>query len=147
MNSQSRQRKGLHEMAVQKERSTESESAERLTVHVYRSPPRTTEHSDGAGSFQEFSIPRQDRMTVLNVLDHIHEHCDRSLAYYKSCRIGKCLGCVVQVNGKNRLACTTLAQDGMRIGPAKGHRTIRDLVVEFPVRHNPSESGPDRTVP
>lgn len=134
-------------MPIPGERNAELESDERIIVHVYRSPPQETEDTGEDGRFQEYSIPRQDRMTILNVLDHIHEHCDRSLAYYKSCRIGKCVGCVVQVDGKTRLACTTLAKDGMRIGPAKGYRIIRDLVVEFPVRGGSSEGASDTAVP
>ena len=133
-------------MPIPRERNAELESDELITVHVYRSPSQETEDTGEGGRFQEYSIPRQDRMTILNVLDHIHERCDRSLAYYKSCRIGKCLGCLVEVDGKTRLACTTLAEDGMRIGPARGYRIIRDLVVEFGLSGSSSKGGPDRVV-
>ena len=71
-------------------------------------------------------------MSVFSLLDYIYENYDRSLAYYKSCRIGKCTGCLVKVDGKSKLACTTLAKNGMKIGPARGHKVIRDLVIEFP---------------
>ncbi len=103
-----------------------------IHVQVYRSPSQNEEDGNKEGEYKGCEIPYKDRMTVLNVLDYIQESCDRSLAYYKSCRIGKCTGCLVEVNGKNKLACTTLAKDGMKIGPAKERRVIRDLVIEFP---------------
>ena len=104
-----------------------------LHVQIYRSPSQDEEDEAREGEYKEYEIPYTDRMTVLNVLDYAHEDYDRSLAYYKSCRIGKCTGCLVEVNGKNIEACTTLARDSMKIGPAKRRKVIRDLVVEdFP---------------
>lgn len=103
-----------------------------IHVQIYRSPSQDKEDETHGGEYKEYEIPYTDRMTILNVLDYTILNYDRSLAYYKSCRIGKCTGCLVEVNGKNELACTTLAKDGMKIGPTKRRKVIRDLVVEFP---------------
>lgn len=103
-----------------------------IRVQVYRSPSQDREDGAREGEYTGYEIPYQERMSVLNVLDYIHRNYDRSLAYYKSCRIGCCTGCLVQVDGRNKLACPTLARDGMKIGPAVGRKVIRDLVVEFP---------------
>ena len=89
------------------------------------------EDAGRVGAYREYEVEYRDRMTVMNVCDYIHEIVDRSLAYYKSCRIGKCTGCVMEVDGKNRLACTTLARAGMKIGPARGYQVIRDLMVDL----------------
>lgn len=105
-----------------------------IKVQLYRSPSQDQEDGAQEGEYREFGIPYKDRMTVLSVLDYIQENYDRSLAYYESCRIGRCSGCIVEIDGKNKLACTTLAKDGMKIGPTKGHRVIRDLVTEFPIK-------------
>lgn len=102
-----------------------------IQVLVYRSPGGEVEDSEQGGDYHEYEVEYKDRMTVMNVFDYIHEKVDRSLAYYKSCRIGKCTGCLVEVDGKNRLACTTLVREGMKIGPARGYRVIRDLVVDL----------------
>jgi len=106
---------------------------EKKVVHVqiYRSSSQEQEDRARVGEYKGYEIPYKDRMTVLNVLDYIIEDCDRSLAYYKSCRIGKCTGCLVEIDGKNKLACTTLVKDGMKIGPAKGLEVIRDLVIDW----------------
>lgn len=103
-----------------------------IKVQVYRSLSADREDGGREGEYKGYEIPYVDRMTVINVLDYILEYCDRSLAYYKSCRIGKCTGCIVEIDGKNRLACATLAKDGMKIAPAKGYKVIRDLAIDFP---------------
>jgi len=36
----------------------------------------------------------------------------------------------MEVNDKNLLACTTLIEDNMKIGPARGKTVIRDLLVD-----------------
>lgn len=106
---------------------------EKKTIHVqvYRSQSQDQEDAARKGKYEEYEIAYKDRMTVINVVDYIHESLDRSLAYYKSCRIGKCTGCIVEVDGKNKIACTTLAENGMKIGPCKGRKLIKDLVVEL----------------
>jgi succinate dehydrogenase/fumarate reductase-like Fe-S protein len=102
-----------------------------IHIQVYRSPSPDQEDSLQQGSYKKYEIDYKDRMTVMSVCDYIQQNIDRSLAYYKSCRIGKCTGCIMAVDGKNMLACTTLAKDGMKIGPAKGNSLIRDLLVEL----------------
>ena len=101
-----------------------------IELQVYRSLSLDEEDEAKGGEYKEYELPYIDRMTVMNALDYVHQNYDRSLTFYKSCRIGKCTGCLVEVDGKNQLACTTLAKDGMKIGPAKGRRIIRDLVIE-----------------
>ena len=103
-----------------------------MRVQVYQSRSQDSEDTSQDGEYREWEIPYKDRITVLNILDYIQENYDRSLAYYKSCRIGKCTGCLVGIDGENKLACITLAKDGMKISPAKKYEVIRDLAVEFP---------------
>ena len=107
-----------------------------IKVKVYRSSSQEQADKRQNGEYKEYEIPTGDRMSVFSLLDYIYESCDRSLAYYKSCRIGRCSGCIVEIDGKNKLACCTLAKDGMKIGPAKGHEVIRDLVTEFPDKYS-----------
>jgi succinate dehydrogenase/fumarate reductase-like Fe-S protein len=101
-----------------------------IRVRIYHSP------SDGEGSSQkgkyvEYEIPFTERMTVLNACTYIYENHGRALSFYYSCRIGKCLGCLMDVDGKTKLACTTLAKDGMTIGPAKKFKVVKDLCVDL----------------
>lgn len=79
----------------------------------------------------EYKVPANDGMTVLGVLDYIYEHIDSSLAFYKSCRRGRCKGCWVAVDGKPVLSCEAMATEGMRISAVEKFAGIRDLVVDF----------------
>ena len=102
-----------------------------IKLLVYRSVEQEQEDVNGSGEYKEYEIPYEDRITVLRALKYIKENLDRSLAYYNSCRIGKCTGCLIEVNGKNKLSCATLLENGMKIGPVRKYKIIRDLVVDF----------------
>lgn len=87
-------------------------------------------HQKGAKPYyQSYKVPVETGMSVLNVLTYIYENLDHSLGFYYSCRIGKCTGCHVVVNGKVKLACVTPASGNMKIDPFPRHKIIRDLVV------------------
>jgi succinate dehydrogenase/fumarate reductase iron-sulfur protein len=104
-----------------------SESEQTVQVEIFRFNPQ----EDKSPRYQSYEIPYHPGRSVLGVLKHIYENCDTSLAFYRSCRIGKCTGCHVKVNGKVRLACTTIANEGkLRIEPMPGYRVVRDLVVD-----------------
>ena len=107
------------------------ESNKKIKVKLYRSPSIEKEDPNGEGDYKDYEIPYKDRMTIMNVCDYIQNNIDRTLAFYKSCRIGKCTGCIMEINGKAKIACTTLVEDNMTIGPAKGKKIIRDLLVEI----------------
>ena len=109
-----------------------SKEKKTIRVLVYKSP-QNGEGSGHEGKYVEYEIPYKEKMTVLNVCDYIYENNDRSLSFYYSCRIGKCLGCLVDIDGKAKLACTTLAKDSMKIGPHKKFKVIKDLLVDTKV--------------
>jgi len=87
--------------------------------------------SNGKGHHEDYEIPYHEGMSVLEVLDYIYKNHDSSLSFYYSCRIGKCLGCYVDANGKAALACATPVKDKMTIGPHKKYKLIKDLMVDF----------------
>jgi succinate dehydrogenase/fumarate reductase-like Fe-S protein len=79
----------------------------------------------------EYKVPITGETTVLGVLDYIYEEIDSSIAYYKSCRSGRCKGCWIVVNDKPALSCQFPAKDSMRLSPLTNREIIRDLVVDF----------------
>ena len=83
------------------------------------------------GHYESYEVPFQEGMSVLEVLDYIYKNHDSSLSFYYSCRIGKCLGCFVDIDGKVALACATPAKNNMTIGPHKKFNLIKDLMVDF----------------
>jgi fumarate reductase iron-sulfur subunit len=100
----------------------------KIKTKIFRYTPQNGKQE---GHYAVYEIPYQEGMSVLQVLDYIYENYDSSLAFYYSCRIGKCLGCFVDIDGKVKLACCTPADDNMTIGPHKKFTLIKDLMVDF----------------
>lgn len=98
-----------------------------FSVSIYRTDPQDSSRF----WYDSFKVPFEGGQSVLGVLRYIYETYDPSLAFYGSCRIGKCTGCHVRVNGKTRLACTTMADGSdLRVEPLPGYPIVRDLVVD-----------------
>jgi succinate dehydrogenase/fumarate reductase iron-sulfur protein len=103
------------------------ETPKTYSVKIYRTHPG----DNSQHRYDTFTIPYQMGQSILGVLKYIYENLDSSLAYYDSCRIGKCTGCHIRVNGKTRLACTTVANgEDLLLEPLAGFTVIRDLVVD-----------------
>lgn len=97
-----------------------------IHVKILRSDP------DGPGGhYQSYVLPFSSGLSVMNVLQQIWEDLDPSLAFYCSCRTGKCRGCFVEVNGYVRMGCTTLVKGDLVIKPWPKYTVIRDLVVDL----------------
>ena len=87
--------------------------------------------SDGETWEQTYDLPEMPGASISALLQYISRHIDGSVAYYLSCRRGLCAACVVRVNGKNEMACVTLASDGMVIEPTQQRLMIKDSVVHL----------------
>lgn len=100
-----------------------SETRRVITVTIDRG-------TGGEKNLVTYRLPVERGESVLGVLQYVYENLDSSLAFYSSCRIGLCTGCLVRVNGKAVLACTTAAEGDMLIEPYHRESRVRDLVVE-----------------
>ena len=98
-----------------------------ISLSVSRSAPKR--------HFQDFRIPLQKGMTVLDALIYAKENLDHSIAIRYSCRMAVCGSCGMKVNGKPRLACYTqiseLKSDKIKVEPLDNCPIIRDLVTDF----------------
>lgn len=85
--------------------------------------------------FKEYTFTLTRGMTVLDGLMHIKETQDNTLSYRKSCRMGICGSCGMQVNGKPVLACQTqiseLNSDIVEVRPLPNFPIIRDVVPDL----------------
>ncbi len=101
-----------------------------VTVEVYRYDPETE-----ASRYDTFVREADPKERVLDVLLAIKDEDDGSLAYRKSCGHGVCGSDAMEINGQNRLACQVLIQDlksdRIRIGPLRGLKVLRDLIVDM----------------
>jgi len=71
---------------------------------------------------------------VLDALIQIKAAIDSTLTFRRSCREGICGSCAMNINGLNRLACTTSMQDlgaEIRIYPLPHMPVVKDLVPDL----------------
>ncbi len=109
-----------------------------ITFRILRYDP----DKDSKPYFQQYKIKHQHGMTILDALMHIKETQDPTLSYRKSCRMGICGSCAMQVNGFPYLTCQTqvveIGTDTIEVRPLSNYPIIRDLVPDlgdFMARH------------
>ena len=97
-----------------------------VRVKVFRFDPA----ADREPHYDTFELEAQKGFSIYNALDYIVENLDPTLAFYASCRIGACMGCLARVNGKVVRTCTTMLEEDVVIEPVKKEQVMRDLVVK-----------------
>jgi len=107
-------------------------STKNVRVSVYRFNPEVDEKP----YMQDFDINTEEHhcKMVLDVLLVIKNKLDESLTLRRSCREGVCGSDGMNINGKNRLACTThlsSLKQPIIIRPLPGLPVVRDLVVDM----------------
>ena len=91
----------------------------------------------GAKSYhQDFVVPVEGSLTVLEALFDIQEKQDSSLAFRYCCRSSICGSCAMYINGRYRLACQTnlrhLDSGGkVTVEPLPHMPLVRDLVWDM----------------
>jgi len=81
----------------------------------------------------EVALQPTDKM-LLDAIVRIKNDVDDSLAIRRSCREGVCGSDAMNVNGKNRLACTTNLRElaePIVLRPLPGLPVVRDLIVDM----------------
>jgi succinate dehydrogenase / fumarate reductase iron-sulfur subunit len=101
-------------------------SAKHTTVRVWRG-----DHRDH-GRFDDFAVPYQEGMSVLDALRWIRANADSTLAVRYSCiNANACKTCMAVVNGAVEYTCTArLSRDGVTVEPLPKRALIRDLVTD-----------------
>lgn len=103
-----------------------------MRFSIYRYNPE----KDTEPYMQDFDVDvkEQNCNMVLDVLLTIKNKMDETLTLRRSCREGVCGSDGMNINGKNRLACTThltSLQEPVVIRPLPGLPVVRDLVVDM----------------
>ncbi len=106
-------------------------SEEMIKVRVRRQDPALEE----SARFEEYQVPCSRARRVLDVLEYIQEELDPTLAWRPHlCRDSCCSACWLQVDGRKRMACTTVLDETrgpIVLEPLPGYALIRDLVVDY----------------
>lgn len=108
-----------------------------MRFSIYRFNPET----DTKPHMQEFDIDIEEYncIMVLDALLTIKNKFDETLTLRRSCREGVCGSDGMNINGKNRLACTTHIRslaEPIVIRPLPGLPVVRDLVVDMTQFYN-----------
>jgi len=104
------------------------------------------------GRFEEFEIPAEDRMTVLDAVTIVQRKLDPSLSYRFACRVGVCGSCAMMVNGTPRWTCRThvskVVRDGqITLAPLRSLPVIKDLATDMSAFFEKNEKAGGRFVP
>lgn len=82
-----------------------------------------------------YIVPKKSISTVLEGLIYINENLDGTLSFRHSCRMEICGSCSMEINGKPRMSCSTIAsslkKDKIRVGPLPHYKVLKDLVVDI----------------
>lgn len=103
-----------------------------MRFSIYRYNPET----DQKPYMQDFDVDTKENscVMVLDALLVIKNKIDETLTLRRSCREGVCGSDGMNINGKNRLACTThlsSLSEPIVIRPLPGMPIVRDLVVDM----------------
>jgi succinate dehydrogenase/fumarate reductase iron-sulfur protein len=102
-----------------------------VILKLFRFDPST----DSAPTYKSYELPYGDDTTVLDLLEHIHEH-EEPFSFQRECKSFKCGSCTVNVNGIPVLACKQKInritdRDPLVIEPLTCFPLIKDLMVDF----------------
>ena len=98
-------------------------------LRVFRGTPSTE------GTFDEFDVPVEEGMVVLDALHWIQAHDAPDLAVRWNCKAAKCGSCSAEVNGRPSLTCKTRLSDfeegeTITVEPMRAFPLVRDLVTD-----------------
>jgi len=119
------------EAAEERERKAE-EGIETASIKVFRYDPEVEGKQEPR--FDEFRVPFEKGMTVLDALMYARDHYDSSLTFRHSCRQAICGSDAFFINGRQRLGCKTQIQaleEPVRVEPLPHMDVVKDLVVEM----------------
>jgi succinate dehydrogenase / fumarate reductase iron-sulfur subunit len=107
----------------------EGERLKRFKIYRYDPDSSANPHFDR----YTLSLAKTGPM-VLDALIRIKNEIDPTLTFRRSCREGICGSCSMNINGKNRLACTTAIEDlsgELQITPLPHMDVVKDLVPDL----------------
>ena len=109
--------------------SDAAESSARVHLKVFRG------EAGGPSRYEEFDVPVEEGMVVLDALHWIQGNEAPDLAVRWNCKAAKCGSCSAEVNGRPRLTCKTRLSDfdlgdPITVEPMRTFPLIKDLVTD-----------------
>lgn len=106
-----------------------SQGLQEIIARVFRWDP----DRERRGQFQTVHIPTEQPLSVMALLAKIHDQDGSFACRTSTCFKGICGSCLIRVNGRDVLGCTTSIKPGetVVIEPHSQFRVIRDTAVDF----------------
>ena len=101
----------------------------KIKIRIYRKDPE----KDAKGFFQEFDVPIEEGMVVLDAVNYITEHYDPTIAVRWNCKAARCGSCAAEINGMPKLMCKTRIEqlgEVVSIEPMHAFPLVKDLVTD-----------------
>src|ERR1041385_1322042 len=108
-----------------KARNSRLTAGDPIAIRIRRFDPDA-----GGDNYQDFQVPYQKWMRVLDALNWVAENASPDLAFRCFCGSKMCGSCAVRMNGREVLACWEAVESDMTIEPLRNLPVIRDLVVD-----------------
>jgi fumarate reductase iron-sulfur subunit len=103
-------------------------SERQVELEILRYDPE----KDQEPRFQTYSVPCQEEWVVLDAINYVKDHLDRTLSHRWSCHMAVCGSCGMMINGEPTLSCKAFLRDypdKIRVEPLQNFPIERDLVV------------------
>ena len=115
-------------------------------LRVFRGSPGEEGHYD------EFDVPVEEGMVVLDALHWIQGHEAPDLAVRWNCKAAKCGSCSAEVDGRPSLTCKTRLSDfdleeTITVEPMRAFPLVRDLVTDVSWNYEVNKTIPPFTPP
>ncbi len=100
----------------------------RFKLRLFRFHPE----QDESPRHEVYEYDSEGSLNVMQAIRLIYETMDGTLSFRNSdCHRGVCGLCSMMINGKRRLACMCIAEDGMSIAPPPNQKVVKDLLFEI----------------
>ncbi|MCL5008401.1 MAG: succinate dehydrogenase/fumarate reductase iron-sulfur subunit [Candidatus Marsarchaeota archaeon] len=99
------------------------------TFKIFRKDPSR----DSEGRYDEFEVPVEEGMSVLDGVNYIVEHIDQTLSVRWNCKAARCGSCAAEINGYPKLMCKTHISDlpsQIKLDPMGAFPLVKDLVAD-----------------
>jgi len=104
-------------------------SRQTVELEIFRYNPET----DSEPGLQHYRVPYHKDWLVLDAINYVKDHLDRTLSYRWSCHMAVCGSCGMMINGEPTLSCKAFVRDYpevIRIEPLANFPVQRDLMVD-----------------
>lgn len=104
-------------------------NGKKFTISIYRNDPSSGEK----GFYQDFEVPLEEGMVVLDAVRYVEQNLDTTLAVRWNCKAARCGSCAAEINNIPALMCKTRIEKlngNVKVSPMRAFPLVKDLVTD-----------------